>query len=200
MAKTRDRIAAMADDLFYRQGYSATSFADIAEATGLSRGNFYHHFKAKDAILGAVIDRRLHLTASLLAGWAGENPDPAHRIRCFIDILHANRQKILQGGCPVGTLCTELAKLDHLLLTRAADVFGLFRDWLAAQFAALALPDPDALALHLLARSQGIAVLYHSLRDPDFLEAEVLGLHRWLDSLLSHPKALLDVSDRPEFH
>lgn len=47
---TRARIVAEADRLFYERGYEATSFADVADAVGISRGNFYHHFKSKDTL------------------------------------------------------------------------------------------------------------------------------------------------------
>ncbi|MFM2281198.1 MAG: hypothetical protein RLZZ444_3429, partial [Pseudomonadota bacterium] len=56
--KTRDEIVQVADRLFYEQGFDSTAFADIAEAVGISRGNFYHHFKTKDDILAAVIALR----------------------------------------------------------------------------------------------------------------------------------------------
>ncbi|HEY7886322.1 MAG TPA: helix-turn-helix domain-containing protein, partial [Cellvibrionaceae bacterium] len=54
-----EKIVAAADRLFYERGFDATSFADIAEAVQISRGNFYYHFKTKDDILDAVIARRL---------------------------------------------------------------------------------------------------------------------------------------------
>ena len=56
---TRDQIVDAADQLFYQQGFEHTSFADIANAVNISRGNFYYHFKTKDDILDAVIDLRL---------------------------------------------------------------------------------------------------------------------------------------------
>lgn len=52
---TRNLIVEEADALFYESGFEATSFAEIAKAVGISRGNFYHHFKTKDDILDAVI-------------------------------------------------------------------------------------------------------------------------------------------------
>lgn len=183
MSRTRARITEEADSLIYRQGFAPTSFGDIADSLGISRGNFYHHFKTKDAILDAVIHRRLSVTQALLTRWETESPDPAGRIGHFIDILLTNQSKILQDGCPAGTLCSELAKLDHLLLDRAAEVLALFRNWLSVQFAALGCAEPDALALHLLGRSQGIAVLLHCTRDATFLGREVATLHRWLGSL-----------------
>ncbi|TNF20020.1 MAG: TetR/AcrR family transcriptional regulator, partial [Pseudomonadales bacterium] len=56
---TRERIVSEADRLFYERGYEHTSFADIADAVGISRGNFYYHFKSKDEILDAVIGDRM---------------------------------------------------------------------------------------------------------------------------------------------
>ena len=63
---TRQRIVEAADELFYRQGYEHTSFADIADSVRISRGNFYHHFKSKDDILDAVIALRLATTRDML--------------------------------------------------------------------------------------------------------------------------------------
>ncbi len=180
---TRKRIEEKADALFYEAGFEATSFADIAGAVGISRGNFYHHFKSKDDILDAVIDRRLAATQTLLESWETDAA-PKDRIRSFIRILITNRTKIMAFGCPVGTLTTELAKLDHVAESRAAEIFGLFRDWLADQFRALGhKDDADALALHVLARSQGIAVMVSALKDEAFLRAEVSALEAWLDRL-----------------
>src|SRR5689334_5773493 len=110
---TRTRIVQAANELFYRRGFENTSFADIADAVGISRGNFYHHFKSKDDILSAVISVRLSRTQTLLDGWEAARAQPVERIRSFIEILIAHRALILRYGCPVGTLCTELAKLEH---------------------------------------------------------------------------------------
>ncbi|WP_341367348.1 TetR/AcrR family transcriptional regulator [Yoonia sp. BS5-3] len=180
---TRERIEEKADTLFYEAGFEATSFADIANAVGISRGNFYHHFKSKDDILNAVVSRRLAATRTMLEAWETDAA-PKERILSFIRILIVNRTKIMAFGCPVGTLTTELAKLDHIAGTRATEIFGLFRDWLAFQFRALGYEDgAESLALHVLGRSQGIAVLASALKDEAFLRAEVSALEVWLDQL-----------------
>ena len=49
-SNTRRQIVDVADRLFYEHGFEASSFADIARDVGLSRGNFYYHFKTKDEI------------------------------------------------------------------------------------------------------------------------------------------------------
>lgn len=181
---TRERIVDAADQLFYRQGYEHTSFADIADAVQISRGNFYHHFKSKDEILDAVIERRLQNTSNMLAQWEAEGKQPADRIRSFIQILIMNRTKIKQYGCPVGTLCTELAKLDHASQTDANKLFTLFRTWLRKQFTQLGhKADADRLAMHLLARSQGVATLASAFHDEKFIRQEVKQMEDWLKSL-----------------
>ena len=87
---TRDHIVAAADDLFYRRGFDTTSFADIAEAVSISRGNFYYHFKTKDEILHAVIQHRLDKTRAMLQAWEEDSADPKARIVSFIEILIRN--------------------------------------------------------------------------------------------------------------
>ena len=184
METTRERIVEAADDLFYRQGFEHTSFASIAQAVEISRGNFYHHFKSKDQILDAVIDRRLDNTRAMLETWEQQAASPRERIRCFVRILITNRAKIELHGCPVGTLTTELAKLEHTAQDKAARVFTLFRRWLTHQFEALGHEaSADALAMHVLGRSQGVAVLASAYRDPTFIDREVDDIERWLKSL-----------------
>ena len=180
---TRDQIVAAADDLFFRQGFAHTSFADIAAAVSISRGNFYHHFKAKDDILEAVIERRLAKTRAMLEGWEKEGGTPAARIRLYIEIVIRNRDSVMSHGCPVGTLTAELAKLDHGCQEAASRIFGLFRDWLSRQFAELGRPDEaDDLAMHILAMSQGVSILANALHDDAFIRREVERMYAVVDA------------------
>lgn len=188
VSSTRELIVEKADSLFYEGGYEATSFAQIAAAVGISRGNFYHHFKTKDDILDAVIACRMERTRAMLDGWQAESDRPRERILSFIHMLIANRAKIMAFGCPVGTLSSELAKLDHVAQDRAAEIFGLFRDWLAGQFRALGADDrAETLALHLLAWSQGVAVMATAFRDETFIRSEVAEIEHWLATLPNLP-------------
>lgn len=184
---TRDHIVEAADRLFYRHGYEHTSFSDIADVVQISRGNFYYHFKTKDEILDAVIDARVADTRKMLEQWEIEGKQPADRIRSFIHILIANRADIKRYGCPVGTLCTELAKLSHASQGEANKLFTLFRTWLRRQFTLLGHEaDADALAMHLLARSQGVATLANAFHDEKFIRHEVRQMCDWLRSYVEN--------------
>jgi len=179
---TRNHIIEAADGLFYRHGYEHTSFSNIAEAVQISRGNFYHHFKTKDEILDAVIEARLAATREMLERWESEGKEPADRIRSFIHILITNKVDIKRYGCPVGSLCGELAKLDHGSRPEAVKLFTLFRSWLRKQFTLLGFgAQADVLAMHLLARSQGVASLANAFHDEAFIRNEVQQMCNWLD-------------------
>lgn len=58
---TRERIVDEAMRLFSQHGYAATSIAKIEAAAGLTpgAGGLYHHFKSKEAVLAAGIERQL---------------------------------------------------------------------------------------------------------------------------------------------
>lgn len=180
----REQIVATADRLFYEHGFEPTSFAQIADQLGISRGNFYYHFKSKDEILDAVIRRRLANTEAMLEAWEIEGDTPIERVRSFIDILIVNRAKIQRYGCPVGTLSAELAKLNHPAQPDANELFSLFRTWLRRQFEQLGYNNAtaDDLAMHLLARSQGVATLASAFQDEAFINQEVGRLYDWLDT------------------
>ena len=188
---TRDQIVEAADRLLYEKGFEYTSFADIAETVGISRGNVTFHFATRDDVLAAVIDLRLEHTRRMLAQWEADEENPKERIKSFIHILITNRTKIMLHGCPVGTLCTELAKLEHAALPHANKVFGLFRDWLRGHFKQLGFKkEADALALHVLAWSQGVATLASAFRDESFIRREVRQLEDWLESLAQSRKRI----------
>jgi len=179
----RHRIVAAADQLFYHHGYESTSFSDIASAVEISRGNFYYHFKSKDEILAAVIDHRAAHYKSMLDKWEQEYSDPKQRVLLYLNILTANQENIKNHGCPAGSLCTEMAKARHTVLHDANKVMSLSCEWLSHQFTQMGLSNAKQIAMHLLARIQGIATITNAFEDKEFLCQEVKGLIQWLDEI-----------------
>ncbi|EHI12848.1 TetR/AcrR family transcriptional regulator [Mycolicibacterium thermoresistibile] len=54
--ESRRLLIAAATELFAEQGFRRTTFADIAERSGISRGSIPWHFGNKDGLLRAVIE------------------------------------------------------------------------------------------------------------------------------------------------
>ena len=61
-AERRNEILDVAERLFCTNGYDNTSTKDILAEIGIARGTLYYHFKNKEDILDAMIDRILDET------------------------------------------------------------------------------------------------------------------------------------------
>ncbi|KOS68183.1 TetR family transcriptional regulator [Lysinibacillus contaminans] len=59
----RNEILDAADELFGQKGFDGTSTNDILEKVGIARGTLYYHFKSKEDIMDALIER---ISVSLL--------------------------------------------------------------------------------------------------------------------------------------
>ena len=63
----RNEILDTAERLFVEKGFDGTSTNDILNDIGIARGTLYYHFKSKEDILDAMIER---LTGRLVANAA----------------------------------------------------------------------------------------------------------------------------------
>ncbi len=179
----RQRIVDAADKLFYARGYNQTSFRDISDITGIPRGNFYYYFKTKDDILDAVVDSRLKYYRDMLAGYEAEVADPRARVMALAGVMQTFEDGVIEVGCPIGTLTSELAKDDPNLQRRSRQVFELLRDWITAQFNMLGLDRSKELALDMLARMQGVSVMACAFKDRDYLRRGLGDLKTWINNL-----------------
>ncbi|HVG03083.1 MAG TPA: TetR/AcrR family transcriptional regulator, partial [Nitrospira sp.] len=55
-ANTRDRIKAIAAELYVLRGHDGFSFADIAGAIGTTRANLHHHFGNKRQLMDELVE------------------------------------------------------------------------------------------------------------------------------------------------
>lgn len=53
----KNEILDAADELFAQKGFDGTSTNDILEKVGIARGTLYYHFKSKEDIMDALIER-----------------------------------------------------------------------------------------------------------------------------------------------
>lgn len=178
----RQRIIDVADSLFYKRGYNQTSFQDISDATGIPRGNFYYYFKTKDEILGAVVNSRIATLTAMLNRCEAETDDPRQRLLLFSNMLESNRDEVIQSGCPIGSLSSELAKDTPALQEKSRQAFVLLRDWVRQQFEILGKADADDLAMDLLAKLQGATVMACAFNDAEFIKRSHRAIKDWINS------------------
>jgi len=180
----RQQIIQATDDLLYHKGFNLMSFSDIAQASGIPRGNLYYYFKTKDEVLAAVIEHRLGQMRRLLQEWEQTLTTPLQRLLRYARIPLNELENLVRFGCPMGSLNSELAKSQTPLQAIAKAQFELFRHWLIPQFEQLR-PDGDAeqLAMHLLVLTQGLTLMGQVYSDRDLVRREVAALESWLEAL-----------------
>ena len=88
-AARRAEILAAACRCFARDGFHATSIADIIRESGLSAGSVYLYFESKNEIIAAVVEMTLgtadELFAELLAD--GAIPTPGETVAFMVDAV-----------------------------------------------------------------------------------------------------------------
>ena len=67
-AVRRAELIDCAQGLFLTRGYERTTINDVIQTTGLSKGAFYHHFRAKEDLLEAIAGRFARESLGFIAG------------------------------------------------------------------------------------------------------------------------------------
>ena len=79
---TRERILAVANELFTEQGYEGTSLREIADRLGITKAALYYHFRSKDEILTTLLEPFFVLLDELLG-----RLEDAHDVEAWADAL-----------------------------------------------------------------------------------------------------------------
>jgi TetR/AcrR family transcriptional regulator, transcriptional repressor for nem operon len=182
-ADNRSRLLRAAEKVTYRYGFSSAAIADIAKEARIPLGNVYYYFKTKDQIGGAIVGLRVSRFKRLLQELDKAN-SPKERLCGFVQIKIKNREGLARGGCPVGTLCSELQKHGGGAARKSKVLFTEALGWMETQFRALGHgANSRGLAVHLLSATQGVSLLAHTFHDPHMITMEAQRLKQWIRSL-----------------
>ena len=81
----RDEIIAAATELFFENGYEATSVRMILDKVGGEVGMFYHYFKSKDELFTRVAERFFSDYAQAFILMSGECEEPEQFLRAMLE-------------------------------------------------------------------------------------------------------------------
>ena len=177
---TRERILAVAAALMYERGVAGTSTEDVQTAAGVSASQLYHYFGDKRALVRAVIEHQteaiLGFQETLLA-----RLDDLDALRAWADVVVTlQRSRGFRGGCPLGSLASELADGDDAAREDLASSYRRWREAIRDGLADMkqrgelvAAADVDRLATVLLTTLQGGLLLTKTLRDGEPLETSL---------------------------
>lgn len=129
---TRGKILQAANDLFYQHGFNATGVDRIIAAAGVAKGNFFYHFKSKEALATAVLDWHRDLAfAEIGLQEILAEPSPgqallvllrrmASRMSCGTDACRVR-------GCFFGNFALELAVGSEPVRRKVQEIFDGIR-------------------------------------------------------------------------
>jgi AcrR family transcriptional regulator len=114
---TRHEILRHARALFASQGFAATSTAQIATATGLTKGALYHHFEDKRGLFRAVVEELEAELAGEVALAARRQTDTWSRLeaacQAYLDVcLRPDVQRIVVFDGPAVLGWHEWCEID----------------------------------------------------------------------------------------
>ncbi|WP_327584901.1 TetR/AcrR family transcriptional regulator [Nonomuraea sp. NBC_00507] len=164
--ESRRLLVTAAAELFAEKGYRQTSFIDIADKAGISRGSIPWHFGNKLGLLEAVVDDQLQAVLTAFPQTAGDRPgDPLDQVTGFIR-LPVTRLFI--------TLLAEAVEVDSPIREHYARLHAALRQAVQARIPEQALPPgttPEAFTVLLVGAVIGVHAQWRVAPEAVDLEA-----------------------------
>jgi TetR/AcrR family transcriptional regulator, transcriptional repressor for nem operon len=198
---TRERIVEAAAQLIYAHGVQNTNNELVRKAAGVSGSQLSRHFPTKESLVRAVIAWRANLMIKTHQQSAMSPIDSFAALRRWADSLIA-REELSQGGCPFGSLASEVIKSDPGV---RGDVVQGFDEWVDVFRSGLRMmrergdlsedADPEQLAYTLASAYQGGMLLDQAAGNAEPLRAALDGAIAHIETFASG-KALSEATER----
>jgi len=129
---TRERLIEAARELFWVQGFEATSVAEILEKAEVNSGSLYHYFSSKEELLLAVLEQYKEMLWPMVIEPAFQQvSDPVARIFAILDGYRRGLlYTVFTGGCPIGNLAIEVGDHHPEARKRIAENFDGWVEWI----------------------------------------------------------------------
>jgi AcrR family transcriptional regulator len=160
----RDRILAVAGDLFYRHGIRAVGVEAIAEAAHTNKMTLYRHFVSKDELVAEYLRQSAQAADACWARFAARHPgDALAQLRAWLDEMAAHVASNDERGCPLVNAAVELPEKAHPARRVIEDHKIAQRARLVALCGAAGLSEPELLADELNLLLEGARVTAQSV-------------------------------------
>ena len=190
--QTRKNILEKSLQLFSVKGYFNTSINDIMEATNLTKGGLYGHFRSKEDIWYAVYDDIKETWKNLVFEQVREIEDPLERIEKAIDndLRKYLGGEICDGGCFFLNMLVELSgqssSMTKHILRGFVGFSRLIEAWLEEAREKEMLKEGVNLreaANFIVITLNGAAALYAAGRDPQIWEQTIAQLRFYINQM-----------------
>jgi TetR/AcrR family transcriptional repressor of nem operon len=185
----RTQLIIAAKHLIHKQGFNLTTLADIAQKADVPLGNVYYYFKTKEAIGEAVLQSNAKELKERFHSWE-QQADWNMRLAALLNYEMEQAESTARSGCPIGSLCQEVAKQGGSLADAAAQLLKDTLQWCEKQFQGLGYGQQVAqeLATQFIAQVQGAALMTNTFKDPNMMVKMAARTEVWLKDLRSNKK------------
>jgi AcrR family transcriptional regulator len=144
-ADVRQRILEAASELFYRQGVRAVGIDLVVEEAGVAKTSLYRHFRTKDELVAAFLEREDEDFWAAWDGVAERKQDAARELEAHLDWIGERIGRPNYRGCPQLNVTAEFPDSDHPAHKVAAAHKRELRRRLEGIAARLGVQDPTKL-------------------------------------------------------
>ena len=128
---TADLIMDVAHRLLTERGYSAFSYADIAEAIQIRKASIHHHFPTKISLVVAVLERHRLRMQEAHVGLDEHVSSPINRLKKYVDYWEVCIRSMTEPFCIAALLGAELPGLPEEVQIEVGKHFTQLRQWIA---------------------------------------------------------------------
>jgi TetR/AcrR family transcriptional repressor of lmrAB and yxaGH operons len=182
---SRLRMIRTAAQLFRQNGYHATAFSDVVEASGAPRGSIYFHFPGgKQEVAREATVLAGDEIEEMVAQAAGRCDGPGSFVRALGDMVAARLEgSDYRSGCAIATMVLELAPQNEELSSDFEKVFERWRQALASRFETWGIAARRATDLANLVMSvfEGALVVSRAARSIDSFAAAIQALAEFIE-------------------
>jgi len=111
---TRNKILDVSQHLLLEQGYGGMSVDSVIDAAGITKGAFFYHFKSKNDLAQALLDRYVQgdddLLHELMARAETLNHDPLQQYLIFVGLLIERMRGFKESppGCLIASFVYQM--------------------------------------------------------------------------------------------
>lgn len=190
--QTKQKIINKSLQLFSVKGYYNTSINDILEATNLTKGGLYGHFKSKEDIWYAVYDQAVTIWKDIVFKDIRKIDDPLKRIEKALDndLQNYLGADVFKGGCFFLNMLVELTgqsnTMGNCILKGIIGFSEVITQWLKEAHEKNMLKPGlnfNEIAKFIVVSINGCAALYPSTRDPEIWKVTLKQINYYINGL-----------------
>ena len=127
-SSARDKIVEAASDLFFGQGYQATTIDHVIERSGVSRPTLYNHFKTKEALCIEYLKERRRIDLGLLKEAMRKEKTAKGKFLTAARVMDHNMSSTHFRGCRYFNMISEAADFNSSISREARVYVDGFRE------------------------------------------------------------------------